>query len=147
MMSRKKKHLRVWGWDRKICPLGSPIIITTQAKKYKDLWRFDRVSAYFSDASQSFPKHKISLVTYWIGCLIRNELRLWLDRQISTTKQETLPMGVGVAKVDFTKTFRNHVKWYNIINTRYKLQWKYFKVQNHEHFNDCFVVVFFYLIC
>ena len=26
-----------------------------------------------------------------------------------TTKQETLPKGVGVAKFDFTKTFRNHL--------------------------------------
>ena len=25
------------------------------------------------------------------------------------TKQETLPKGVGVAKFDFTKTFRNHI--------------------------------------
>ena len=30
-----------------------------------------------------------------------------LDRQTPTTKQETLTKGVGVAKFDFTKTFRN----------------------------------------
>ena len=29
--------------------------------------------------------------------------------QIPTTKQETLPKGVGVAKFDFTKTFRNQL--------------------------------------
>ena len=33
----------------------------------KDLWHFDRVSAYFSDASQIFPMNKISLVFFWIG--------------------------------------------------------------------------------
>ena len=31
-----------------------------------DLWHFDRVSAYFSDASQNFPMHKISLVSFWM---------------------------------------------------------------------------------
>ena len=36
----------------------------------KALWRFDRVYAYFSDASQNFPMHKISLVTFWMGCLM-----------------------------------------------------------------------------
>ena len=36
----------------------------------KDLWHFDRVSAYFSDASQIFPLHKISLVFFWIGRLM-----------------------------------------------------------------------------
>ena len=29
--------------------------------------------------------------------------------QIPTTKRETLPTGVGVAKFDFTKTFRNQL--------------------------------------
>ena len=29
--------------------------------------------------------------------------------QIHTTKQETLPKGVGVAKFDFTKPFRNQL--------------------------------------
>ena len=38
---------------------------------------------------------------------MRNELRLQLDRQISTTKQETLTKGIGVAKFNFTKTFSN----------------------------------------
>ena len=36
----------------------------------KDLWHFDRVSAYFSDAFQNFPMHKISLVSFWIGRLV-----------------------------------------------------------------------------
>ena len=36
----------------------------------KDLWHFDRVSAYFSDASQNFPMHNISLVSFWIGRLM-----------------------------------------------------------------------------
>ena len=38
-----------------------------------------------------------------------NKLMLYLVRQISTTKQETLPTGVGVAKFEFTKTFRNQL--------------------------------------
>ena len=38
-----------------------------------------------------------------------NKLRLLLDRQTPTTKRETLPKGVGVAKFDFTKTFRNQL--------------------------------------
>ena len=36
----------------------------------KDLWHFDRVSAYFSDASQNFPVHKIWLISFWIGRLM-----------------------------------------------------------------------------
>ena len=36
----------------------------------KDLWHFDRVSAYFSDASQNFPMHMISLVSFLIGRLM-----------------------------------------------------------------------------
>ena len=36
----------------------------------KDLWHFDRVSAYFSDASQNFPMYKISLVSFLIGRLM-----------------------------------------------------------------------------
>ena len=40
---------------------------------------------------------------------IRNEFRLYLDRQIPTTKQQTLSKGVGVAKFDFTNTFRNQL--------------------------------------
>ena len=39
----------------------------------KDLWHFDRVSAYFSDASQNFPMHNISLVFFWIGRLMYKE--------------------------------------------------------------------------
>ena len=39
----------------------------------KDLWHFDRVSAYFSDASQNFPMHKISLASFWIGWLMYKE--------------------------------------------------------------------------
>ena len=31
---------------------------------YKDLWHFDMVSAYSSDASQNFPMHNISLVSF-----------------------------------------------------------------------------------
>ena len=39
----------------------------------KDLWHFDRLSAYFSDASQNFPMYKISLVFFWIGSLMYKE--------------------------------------------------------------------------
>ena len=39
----------------------------------KDLWHFDRVSAYFSDAAQNFPMHKRSLVSFWIGRLMYYE--------------------------------------------------------------------------
>ena len=34
-----------------------------------------------------------------------------------TTKQETLPKGVGVAKFDFTKTFRN--QWFSRVRVLY----------------------------
>ena len=74
--------------------------------RHIDLWHFDMVSAYFSDASQNFLMHKISLVSFWIGRLMYKER---INRQIPTTKQETLPKGVGVAKVDFTKKFRNQL--------------------------------------
>ena len=71
--------------------------------------------------------------------------------QIPTTKQETLPKGVGIAKLDFTKTFRNQLfctgKGITSPILDYKSQGKYFKVRNHEHFNDYFFVVFFYQIC
>ena len=39
----------------------------------KDLWHFDRVSAYFSDASQIFPMHKKSLLFFWIGRIMYEE--------------------------------------------------------------------------
>ena len=39
-------------------------IIQTLFKDIKDLLHFDRVSAYFSNASQNFPMHKISLVSF-----------------------------------------------------------------------------------
>ena len=55
--------------------------------------------------------------------------------------------GIGVAKCDFTKTFRNQLffmgRWYYIINLRLKITVKIFVVQNNEHFNDYFFVVFF----
>ena len=87
----------------------------------KDLWHFNRVSAYFSDASQNFPMHKISLVSFWIGRLMYSERIKVIIRQTPTTKQEMLPKkGVGVAKFD-SKTFRNQlfsrVKGCHIINT------------------------------
>ena len=56
------------------------------------------------------------------------------------TKQETLPKGVGVAKFDFTKTFRNQlfsrvrVLYHQILITNHSEST--FEVQNHEHFND-----------
>ena len=40
---------------------------------FKDLWHFDRVSAYFSNASQNFPMHNISMVFFWIGRLMYKE--------------------------------------------------------------------------
>ena len=69
-----------------------------------------------------------------------------------TTKQETLPKGVGVAKFDFTKTFRNQLfSRVRVLYHQYSItnhsQLKYFKVQNHEHFNDYFCCCLFYLIC
>ena len=39
----------------------------------KDLWHFERISAYFSDASQNFPMYKISLVSFWIWRLMYYE--------------------------------------------------------------------------
>ena len=49
------------------------IICFQKVKVLKDLWHFGRVSAYFSDASQNFPMHKISLVLFWIGRLMYQE--------------------------------------------------------------------------
>ena len=56
------------------------------------------------------------------------------------TKQKTLPKGVGVAKFDFTKSFRNQLfsrvrvlyHQYSITNYSESI----LKVHNHEHFND-----------
>ena len=39
---------------------------------------------------------------------ISNEIRLSLDKQTPMTKQEALPKGIGIAKFDPTKAFRNH---------------------------------------
>ena len=39
------------------------------SRRVKDFWHFGRVSAIFPDASQNFPMHKISLVSFWIGLL------------------------------------------------------------------------------
>ena len=68
-----------------------------------------------------------------------------------TTKQETLPKGVGVAKFDFTKTLRNPLfssvrvlyHQYSITNHSESI----FKVQIREHFNDYFCGCVFYLMC
>ena len=49
-------------------------LITLLKKNWvKDLWHFDRVSAYFSDASQTFQTHKISLVSFWMWRLLYKE--------------------------------------------------------------------------
>ena len=47
--------------------------INSQLITKEDLWHFDRVSAYFSDASKNFPMHKTSLVSFWIGRLVYKE--------------------------------------------------------------------------
>ena len=66
------------------------------------------------------------------------------------TKQETLPKGVGVAKFDFTKTFRNQ------LFSRVRVYHQY-SITNHSErilkskimsiLIIIFVVVFYYLIC
>ena len=66
----------------KWCTVGNGWIWSNQfAEKHclKDLWHFDRVSAYFSDASQNFPIHKISLVSFWMGSLMYKE---WIKVKI-----------------------------------------------------------------
>ena len=55
-----------------------------------------------------------------------NELRLQLDRQTPTTKQDPLPKGVGVEKFDFTKTFRN--KSFSPVRVLYHI----FSITNHN---------------
>ena len=51
---------------------------------------------------------------------------LQLDRQIPTAKQETLPKGVGVAKFDFTKTFRNQ------LFSHVRLLYHQYSITNHS---------------
>ena len=43
-----------------------------------------------------------------------------------TTKQETLPKGVGVAKFDFTKTFRNQ------LFSRVRVLYHQYSITNHS---------------
>ena len=43
-----------------------------------------------------------------------------------TTKQETLPKGVGVAKFDFTKTFRNQ------LFSRVRVLCRQYSITNHS---------------
>ena len=43
-----------------------------------------------------------------------------------TTKQETLPKGVGVAKFDFIKTFRNH------FFSRVRVIYHHYSITNHS---------------
>ena len=50
----------------------------------KDLWHFDRVSAYFSDTSQNFPVHKVS---FWIGRLMYYEQIKVIIRQAWSLQQ------------------------------------------------------------
>ena len=67
------------------------------------------------------------------------------------TKQETLPKGLGVAKFDFTKKFRNQL--FSLVRVLYHLS----SITNHNESILKFkimsilmiisVVVFFYLIC
>ena len=67
--SAQKSHWnRLIGW--KISLQNVKLIILLKILTEKDLWHFDRVSAYFSDASQIFPIHKISLVFFWIWHLM-----------------------------------------------------------------------------
>ena len=71
--------------------------------------------------------------------------------QIPTTKQETLPKGVGVAKFDFTKHLEiNYFARVRVLHHQYS-------ITNHSEsilkskimsiLMIIFVVVFFYLIC
>ena len=53
----------------------------------KDLWHFDRVSAYFSDASRNSPMHKISLASFWIGRLMYEERIKVIIRQADPYKK------------------------------------------------------------
>ena len=39
--------------------------------------------------------------------MYEERIKVTIRQQISTTKQDTLPKGVGVAKFNFTKTFSN----------------------------------------
>ena len=55
-----------------------------------------------------------------------NELRLLLDKQIPTTKQEMLPKGVGVAKFDLTKAFRNK------LFSRVRVLYHHYSITNHQ---------------
>ena len=76
---------------------------------------------------------------------------LKLDRQTHTTKQETLPKGVGVAKFDFTKTSRSQL--FLPVGVLYQQ----YLITNHSEsilkskimsiLVIIFVVVCFYLIC
>ena len=67
------------------------------------------------------------------------------------TKQETLPEGLGVAKFDFTKIFRNQ------LFSRVRVLYHQYSITNHRKsilkpkimivLMNIFVVVFFHLIC
>ena len=61
-------------------------------------------------------------------------------------KQETLPKGVGVAKFDFTKTFRNQLfSRVRVLHHQYSIKNRsesILKSKNYEHFNDYFCCCF-----
>ena len=57
---------------------------------------------------------------YW------DRLQVRLDRSTPKTKQEMLPKGVGVAKFDLTKTFRNHSF------SRERVLYHQFLINNHS---------------
>ena len=46
--------------------------------------------------------------------------------QVPTTKQETLPKGVGVANFDFTKTFRN------LLFSRVRVLYHQYSITDHS---------------
>ena len=75
-----------------------------------ELWHFDRISAYFSDASQNFPMHKISPVSFWIGRLVYLEQIKVIIRQADPyDKTGNATKGGRACKFDFTKTFWNQL--------------------------------------
>ena len=98
----------------------------------KDLWHFDRVSAYFSDTSQNFQMHKISLVSFWIERLMYKEwIKVIIRQADSYDKKGDSTKGGRVCKIwllyqKHLEINYFHVYGYYIINTRLQITVKVF---------------------
>ena len=113
-----------WGWKKSLSTPhiileDYPIHIDTMGMKGPlTLWW---VSAYFSDASQNFPMHKLSLVSFWIGrFMYKKRIKVIIRQADPYNKTGDASKGGRGRKIWPPKHLEIndfHVEGYHIINT------------------------------